>query len=177
MADDPDMITAIEQAALLRLTDKIPVLKSAAVQKDTRQMLRDVACAVAVLEGTFSKVGQSCFRNSCTVSVLLKFKNMQSEEARRAGINPLVLAATQTLLGQKLGLAIGALAPVRFSDVTTEEKYAAGVIEYLLEFSTWFDVLKLGEEQTDDLITIAVNYFLIPGDDIADAADIIRTNP
>jgi hypothetical protein len=175
MADQPDMLTAIEQATLTRLTDNIPALKSSGLQKDSRQLLRDTSVAVAVLDGKFNKIGQACFRNECTVSVLLKFKNMQSEEARRKGINPLVIAAIQYLLGQKLGLSIGPLQPVRFRDVTTEDKYEAGVIEYLLEFSTWFDIRKLAEEELGDLVTLAINYLLKPGDDTVDATDILTT--
>ncbi|MDA8428936.1 MAG: DUF1834 family protein [Geobacteraceae bacterium] len=175
MADQPDMLTAIEQATLTRLTDKIPALKSAGVQKDSRQLLRDISVAVACLSGKFNKIGQAIWRNECTVSVLLKFKNMQSEEARRKGINPLVVAAVQILLGQKLGLAIGPLHAVMFRDVTSEEKYDAGVIEYLLEFSTWFDIRQLEEEALGDLITMAIDYLLKPGDDAIDASDTLTT--
>lgn len=174
MLETPDMITAIETATLARLTDKIPAL-SGAIQKDARQQLRDVAVAVAVLDGKFEKIGQATWRNDCTVSVLLKFKNMQSEEARRRGINPLTIAAVQYLIGQKLGLAIGALIPVRFRDVTTEDKYTAGSIEYLLEFSTWFDMVRMDEEQTGDLVTMAIDYLLTPGDATVDATDTLTT--
>jgi len=177
MADQPDMLTAIEQATITLLTDNIPALKSAgAVQKDSRQQLRDVSLAVAVLDGKFSLIGQTTYRNTCTVSVLLKFKNMQSEEARRKGINPLVLASVLYLLGQKLGLEIGRLAPVSFRDVTSEEKYEAGVIEYLLEFSTWFDIKRLEDEALGDLVTMAIDYLLTPGDETVDASDIITTH-
>lgn len=175
MSDQPDMLTAIEQATITRLTDKIPVLKSSGVQKDSRQLLRDVSLAVAVLDGKFAPVGQAVARNTCTISVLLKFKNMQSEEARRKGINPLVFAAVQTLLGQKLGLAIGRLQPVSFRDVTTEDKYEGGVIEYLLEFSTYFDIRQLEEEALGELITMAVDYLLTPGDATVDGSDILTT--
>ncbi len=176
MADEQaDMLTAIEQAVLAHLTDNIPALKSSGIQKDSRQLLRDTAVAVAVLDGKFNRIGQTCFRSDCTVSVLLKFKNMQSEEARRKGINPLVTAAIQYLLGQKLGLSIGALQPVRFRDVTTEEKYESGVIEYLLEFSTWFDIRKLDDEALGDLVTLAIGYLLKPDDGTADATDILTT--
>lgn len=175
MSDQPDMLTAIEQATITRLIDKIPVLKSSGVQKDSRQLLRDVALAVAVLDGKFAPIGQAVTRNTCTISVLLKFKNMQSEEARRKGINPLVFAAVQTLLGQKLDLAIGRLQPVSFRDVTTEDKYEAGVIEYLLEFSTHFDIRQLEEEALGELITMAVDYLLTPGDATVDGSDTLTT--
>lgn len=175
--EQPDMLTAIEQATLARLTDLVPALKAAGIQKNNSQLLRDISVAVAVLDGKFTRVGQGCFRNECTVSVLLKFKNMASEEARRRGINPLVTATVQSLLGQKLGLAIGSLQPKSFRDVTSEEKYAGGVIEYLLEFSTWFDLRQLDEDSLGELITIAVDYYLQdPADDQAvDASDTLTT--
>ena len=171
-----DMLTAIEQATLQRLTDRIPELKSAAVQKDSRQQLRDISVAVAVLDGKFGKIGQACFRNECTVSILLKFKNMQSEEARRRGINPLVIAATQLLIGQRLDLEISPLVPITFRDVTTDEKYDAGVIEYLLTFTTWFDIRQLDEEDLGELVTLAIDYLLTPDDNTVDASDILTTH-
>ena len=175
--EQPDMITAIEQATLTCLTDMIPALKgSGAAQKDSRQQLRDTTVAVAVLDGKFSSVGQAVFRNACTISVLLKFKNMLGEEARRKGINPLVASAVQILLGQKLGLAIGRLQPVSLRDVTSEDKYEAGIIEYLLEFSTWFDIRQLEEEALGILITMAVDYLLTPGDATVDGSDTLITN-
>lgn len=175
MADSPDMITAIEEAVLALLDDKVTQIKSASIQKGSNALLRDLAVAVAVLDGKWRKVSNNTWRNECTVSVLIKFKNMQSEEARRKGINPLVMAATQYLTGQKLGLAIGALQPGSFRDVTTEEKYQGGVIEYLLEFSTNFDIEKLPEEDLGELVTLAVDY-LITGGEAVDASDTLTTN-
>lgn len=175
MPDQPDMLTAIEEATLARLTDKVPALKAAGLQKDNRQLLRDVSVAVAVLAGKFNRVSNNTWRAEATVSVLLAFKNMQSESARRKGINPLVLASIQTLLGQKLELSIGALQPGQFRDVTSEEKYAAGVIEYLLEFSTHFDLRQQSEENIGDLVTMAIDYLLKPGDDTVDASDTLTT--
>lgn len=170
----PDMVTAIEQATLNRLADTVPPLKGA-IQKDSRTLLRDVSVAVAVLAGKFDRIAQGTWRSDCTISVLLSFKNMQSEEARRRGINPLIIATVQALAGQKVGLPIGALQPVQFRDVTSEEKYAAGVIEYLLEFSTWFDLARYTDDDLDELITMAVDYMLKPGDDTVDASDTLTT--
>ena len=175
MQDPADMLTAIEQAALQRLTDKIPALKNGVIQKGNQQQLRDIAVAVAVLDGKFNKIGQSTWRNECTVSVLFKFKNMQSEEARRKGINPLVQASVQYLLGQRLGLAIGPLVPLAFNDVTSEDDLTAGTIKYLLTFSTWFDLRQLDEEDLGDLVTIAIDYLLTPGDETVDASDTVIT--
>lgn len=168
-----DMLTAIEQATLTCLADKIPALKSSGVQKDSRQLLRDIAVAVAVLDGKFEKVGQASFRQDITVSVLVKFKNMQSEAARRNGINPIVQAIIQLLTLNRLDLEIKPLVPLRFRDVTTEDKYAAGVIEYLIEFATSFSIEKQSTEIVTDLLTVGLDYLLTPGDAVADATDTV----
>jgi hypothetical protein len=49
-------------------------------------------------------------------------------------------------------LGIGPLQPKSFGDVTSEDKYEAGVIEYLIEFTTWYDVLPLEEDQLAPLL-------------------------
>jgi len=174
---EADMLTAIETAALALLNDKVAAVKSSALQKGSNQLLRDIAIAVAVLDGKFRRLVKDTWCSDCTVSVLIKFKNVQSEEARRKGINPLVCLAVQSLLGQKLGLDITRLEPLGFRDVTSEDKYAAGVIEYLLEFATSYDIVKLPEEDLGDLVTIAIDYFLQdPADDeLADGSDTITT--
>ena len=168
------MVTAIEEAVLDRITSRIAELKTGANQKDTKQLLTSHAVAVAVLEGTFEKVAGS-WRQDVTVSVLVKFKNMNSEEARRKGINPLCKGIIGLLIGQKLDLDIKELQPKRFRDVTTEEKYNGGVIEYLIEFSTAFYIKKQEEEEVNDLITMSLTYMLKPGDDTADASDTLTT--
>ena len=66
--------------------------------------------------------------------------------------------------------------PVSLRDVTSEDKYEAGIIEYLLEFSTWFDIRQLEEEALGILITMAVDYLLTPGDATVDGSDTLITN-
>lgn len=171
------MITAIEEAALARITAAIAAVASSGAQKDTRQLLTPTAVACAVLEGSFEHVARYSWRQNCTVSVLVKFKNMQSEEARRKGINPLVKGIILLLAGQKLGLDIKELQPKSFRDVTNEEKYVGGVIEYLLEFTTAFHIDRQDDEVVTDLITIGLQYYLQdPADDlVVDASDTITT--
>jgi hypothetical protein len=168
------MITAIEEAVLNEITTRIAALKTGGVQKDSKQLLTANAVAVAVLEGSFERVTQRSWRQDVTVSVLVKLKNMTSEEARRKGINPIVAAIIQLLILKTLGLAIKPLAPKRFRDVTTEEKYSAGVIEYLIEFDTSFTIDALDDEAVEDLISVGLSYLLKPGDGVADASDTIH---
>lgn len=167
------MITAIEEATLDRITSRIAELKTGGNQKDTKQLLTANAVAVAVLEGTFERVTNSSWRQDCTVSVLVKFKNMNSEEARRKGINPLCKGIILLLVGQKLGLEIKALQPKSFRDATSAEKYTAGVIEYLIEFTTSFYIEKQDDEVVTDLLTVGLSYLLKPGDAVVDASDEI----
>ena len=169
------MITAIEEAVLAAITEKIPALKNGGVQKDARQLVTPTAVAVAVLEGTFERITDSSWRQDVTVSVLVKFKNVQSEEARRKGINPLIQGIIQLLIMKTLGLQIKTLKPKRFRDVTTEEKYAGGVIEYLLEFATSFTIKVLEEEEAGELVTLGLTYLFTHGDSAEDAADTITT--
>ena len=167
------MITAIEEAVLTRITTRIAELKTGGNQKDTRQLLTANAVAVACLEGTFESVTRTSWRQNVTVSVLVKFKNMQSEEARRNGINPLCEGIILLLVGQKLNLGIKELQPKSFKDVTNEEKYTAGVIEYLIEFTTAYHIEKQDDEVVTDLLTVGLSYLLKPGDAVADATDTI----
>lgn len=169
------MITAIEEAVLGAITSKIPELKTGGVQKSTQQLNTQTAVAVAVLEGTFERITDTSFRQDVTVSVLIKFKNLQSEEARRKGINPIIQGVIQLLIMKSLGLEIKKLKPKRFRDVTTEEKYAGGTIEYLLEFQTSFTIKVLDEEEAAELVTLGVSYLLTHGDSAEDAADVITT--
>lgn len=167
------MITAIEEAVLERITTRIAALATGGNQKDTRQLLTSNAVAVAVLEGKFEHVTKNSWRQDVTVSVLVKFKNMAGEEARRKGIHPLVKGIILLLAGQKVGLGIKELQPKSFRDATSEEKYTAGVIEYLIEFTTAFYIEKQDDEVVDDLLTVGLSYLLQPGDAVADATDTI----
>jgi hypothetical protein len=167
------MVSEIERTILALIEDNIEAVRASGVQKDARRLLAPVAVAVAVLDGKFEKVGQASFRQDITISILVKFKNMQSEAARRNGINPIVQAIVQLLALNRLDLEIKPLVPVRFRDVTTEEKYAGGVIEYLVEFATSFSIEKQSTEIATDLLKVGLNYLLTPGDAVADATDTI----
>ena len=167
------MITAIEEAVLNRITTRIAALKTGGNQKDMKQLLTANAVAVACLEGTFERVTKASWRQDVTVSVLVKFKNMASEEARRNGINPLCKGIILLLVGQKLGLGIKELQPKSFRDVTNEEKYNAGIIEYLIEFTTAFYIETQDDEVVTDLLTVGLSYLLTPGDAVVDAAETV----
>lgn len=169
-----DILTSIETAALERITGLVPGLQAADVQQSSKGLLRDMSIAVACLAGSFTPVAKSV-RMNITISVWLRFKNMKGESARRGGINPVIVTALGALLNQRLNLDITAIKPQRFADVTTEETYQDGAIEYLLEFGTSCMLSTLTDEDLGDLVTIAVDYYLQPDDGQIDAQDILTT--
>jgi hypothetical protein len=81
----------------------------------------------------------------------------------------------QLLLLQDLGLGIKPLIPKSWRNATSEELRKKGLIAFTLELGTSYVISKLGEEATDDLLSIGLNYYLKPGDDIVDASDVITT--
>lgn len=168
------MLSEIEKNALARLTSRLDGIRAAGVQKGANGMFVNPAIAAAVLDGEFERSSKSTWKQKVTLSLLLKFKQLQGEEKRREGINPLVEAAVQILLDQKLGLKIDPLSPLRFRDVSTEADAEAGEIRYLIQFATSYKIEKQPDEAVTDLLTVAMQYFIKPGDDTADAADTVE---
>ena len=48
-----------------------------------------------------------------------------------------------------------------------------GLIAFSLEMSTSYTISRLDDEAVTDLLTVGLNYYLKPGDDIVDASDIV----
>jgi len=167
--------TDIELAVLSELTDRIDTLRAAAVQKSEIGLYQGPTVSVAISDGAFEKVTQTVYRQKVIVNVLLTFKNERGEEERRKGINPLVQGVIGYLMLRDLGLKMTPLTPRRFSEVTDDDDYEARKILYLVVFETSFTITKMNEEEpTSDLLRVGLNYYLKPGDDTADASDIIN---
>jgi hypothetical protein len=166
--------TDIELAVLTELTTKIEGIRAAANQKDQVGLYPGPTVSVAIFEGAFEKVTQATWKQKVTVHVLLTFKHERGEEERRRGINPLVQGVVQTLMLRDLGLAMEALKPVRFREVTDADDYEARAIVYLVEFSTSFNLTRLDDEAAGDLLKVGLNYYLQPGDDVVDASDLVE---
>lgn len=164
-----DMLTHIEQESLSLIAARIDGIRAAGIQKDGRGLFVNPSVAVACLDGEFKRVSKSTWKQACTVSVLLTFKDLQGEEKRRLGINPLIQAVIQILLDQDFGLKIEPLSPQRFRDITTTADYTEGKIRYLLQFETAFSITKQSTEEVEDLLGLAMGFILKPGDETADA--------
>lgn len=168
-----DMLTDIEQGALDLLTTKIEGIRAAGIQKDARTLFVAPSIACACLDGDMEKITNVTWKQNVILSVLITFKDLQGEEKRRKGVNPIVTAVIQFLLLQDFGLDIKRLAPLRFRDVTTTDDYTEGKIRYLVQFATSYTITKQSDEEVTDLLTIGLNYYLKPGDEIVDATDTV----
>ncbi len=167
------MLTEIEEAVAARLKDKITVPKNVRIDEaHSDQTLSLPGIEVIISGGTFVKVAQK-YQLNCSVFVIVTFQNLQSVKARRHGVYPIVLAILVCLMLQKLGLKIDALVPKRLDNVTEKEEADAGKIVFQLEFETGFTIDKMTDEVIGDLVLLGLNYYLKPGDDTADATDII----
>jgi hypothetical protein len=157
--------TEIEKAAEARLVEMIPTIRKTAIQKDGRYLFTNPALSISIFEsGTWPKEGK------------LTVSSAKSEEDRRRIANPLVFAIIVALAQQSLGLDLKepGCEPKRFADVTDEDDWKNNKIVYLVEFGLgfYFEVPK-DDEAAADLIGVAVDYFLEPGNEVADAQDEI----
>ena len=164
----------IERAIEAYLVTKIEAFKKSARQQNMRFIFTDPAATVSIFEAKFEKIGQLSFRVNCPVHVQLAMTNAKDEESRRDDINPLVLAVMHILSRQRFGLKITDLMPHGFKDVTSEEDWKNNRIVYDLELSTSFTIQIDLPDDDGDLLTLAMQYFLKPGDDLADATDTIN---
>lgn len=165
------MLNEIEQAALTYLTERITAIRSAGIQKDSRGLLVNPSLSASCLEGSFKRASHTQWTQTITLSLLLSFKHAKGEEARRAGSNPLVEAIIQIMLNKKLGLDITKLQPLRWREITDEDAYTEGKNEYIIQFSTSYNIEELDEDAVEELLGIACDYLLLPGDDKIDAQD------
>ncbi len=170
--------TQIERAVEAFLTDRIAAVEATARQHDHRGLYSDIVLTVAITRGKDTPIGRAAFRTDVVVNVLLSFADAGGEEARRDGINPLVQGIRRALARKRLELDITDILPRGWEDVTTEELWEQNRIAYNIEFDTSFSWrCEDPGETVPDLLTIGIDYFLKPGDDIADAGDIIQTTP
>jgi hypothetical protein len=171
-------VTEIEKAVETRLVEKISPIRKTAIQKDGRYLFNNPALAISIFEsGQWVKEGKRSYLVPCTCHVLLTVSNAKGEEGRRRIANPLVFAIVLALAQQDLGLSLKepGIEPRRFADVTDADDWDANKIVYLVEFGLgfYFQVPK-DEDEALDLIGVAVDYLLEPGDEIADAQDEIN---
>lgn len=165
-------IAQIEDAIITRLEAQNLQVGEIKIQKGTEGYLRPTV-SVATEEGKFTRITDVTYNQTLNIHVYVVFKNFKNEAERRKGLYPILEGIIGILALQKLGLAIEALKPVRFGNVTTEEMDGLGLLAYEIVFETGYNITKMDEEQAVDLLKVGLDYYLKPGDDASDASDIV----
>jgi hypothetical protein len=169
------MLTEIEDAIVELIESKMSATAGMVdVQKGFQGLIKP-AVYISTEAATFEKVTQVTFRQTVTVYVDIVFSHLMDERERRKGVYLIMEGVVQLLLLQDLGLDIKPLIPKSWRNATSEELRKKGLIAFTLELGTSYTISKLDEEATDDLLSIGLNYYLKPGDDIVDASDVITT--
>lgn len=171
------MLTQIEENVAARLDEKLEKPKRVTIDEAHGQTaLAMPAIDVVCGGGPFAKAAQS-WKLQLTVYVIVTFQNLRSVRDRRKGVYPILLAVLGWLTGEKLGLPIERLKPARLDNITNKEEAEEGKIVFQLSFETAFVFEKLSDEDVGEILEIALNYYLKPGDDEVDAMDIVRVGP
>ena len=165
------MLADIETKVADRLNLKLAEPKRVDVD-EAHTALAVPAIDVVVGGGSFDRIAQK-YKITPSVYVIVTFQHLRSTSDRRKGIYPIVEAIVACLVGQNLGLTIDALVPIRMDNITNQEEAEAGKLVYQLEFRTGFIFERMTDEQIGDLLKVGLNYYLKPGDDTADASDLV----
>jgi hypothetical protein len=170
------MLTEIEDAIVTLLGAKLAAgTAKIAVQKGF-EGLPQPAVYVATESGRIEKISQSTVRHSLTVWVDILFSGLSDERQRRKGIYMILEGCLQALLFQTLGLTINPLQPEDWHNTTPEEYRKQGLMCFSLKLSTSYTISKQDEAAVEDLLAVGLNYYLTPGDEVADAVDTVTLN-
>lgn len=165
------MLTDIEEKIAERLEAKLAEPKRVDIEA-AHTALAVPSVDVIVGGGDFAKVSQH-YKLKADVFVVVTFQNLRSVKDRRKGVYPILESIVALLVGNSLGIKIDPLIPRRLDNITEEKEAKEGKIVFQLEFETSFVIQKLSDEEIVDLLSIGLNYYLKPGDDTADAADLV----
>jgi hypothetical protein len=167
------MLTQIEDAIVERIQTKLAATAGMVAVQKGAEGLPQPAVYISTEAAKFEKTTMQSYRQEVTIFVDIIFSHLASEGERRKGVYLILQGIVQTLLLQNLGLAITPLVPRNWRNVTTEEFREKGLIVYSLELATSFVITKLDDEAVADLLTVGLNYYLKPGDDVVDASDTV----
>lgn len=104
-------------------------------------------------------------------------KRLRQGDAKNPGVYALLQLVREALLGQDLGLPIEAFEPGPVRVTTSVVVNRDGVMVYASDWSTrWVETVETAPQAPEGwLDRIGLQYFLKPGDDVADAADLVTT--
>lgn len=168
MADEQNILSTIEDAIVDTLdAQQLFQVRDVDIAQ-IKQGLAHPAVFVSVESGAFKKVTGRTFHCTARVFLVVLFKDLKDERARRRGIYPILLGIILLLAGKRLGLEIAPIAPERFRNVTRENFTKLGLTAYEIELSTSFDVTVTQEDESTafDMLHLGVEYYLQdPADD------------
>ena len=120
---------------------------------------------------------QGSFTVFCAQRNLAGNEAVRQGDARNPGVYALMQLARVALLGRDLGLTIDAFAPGPVKVVSSLVVNRDAVMVFGMTFTTvWIETVQEPALTPEgELITIGLQYFLKPGDDLVDAADTITT--
>lgn len=120
---------------------------------------------------------QGTFTVFCGQRNLKGNKALRQGDATNPGVYALMQVAKVALLHKDLGLAIKEFKPGAIRPVTSLVVNNDAVMVYAMNWATeWFELADVPELLPEgDLVTIGLEYFIKPGDDVADTADQITT--
>ena len=168
------MLAEIEKAVAARLTLKVSEPKHVEIE-EKHSSLAMPAIEVYTGPGPFEKVGQR-YKLRPSIFIIVTFQHKRSTEDRRAGVYPVLEAVAAALILQTLNLPIDPLRPKGIENITLEEEEDEGKIVFAVEFQTGFIIDRIDDDAAAavDLLRVGFEYYLKPGDDVADAEDVVE---
>ena len=126
---------------------------------------------VLITDVKFRKLTANKYKAVLVLSVGLEIQNLKDDGERRKAAYPVISGIIELLSNSRLGIDIDPLVPVRASDTTPYDIEAStGTLRYQIDFTTGMQIT-IPEIDAGNLLKLSVDYFLRPGDDIADATD------
>jgi phage gp37-like protein len=104
-------------------------------------------------------------------------KALRQGDANNPGVYALMQLTNAALLNKDLGLEIGLFEPGPIKPVSSFVTSRDSVMVYAMNWTTaWVDTAEVPELlPSGELVHIGLSYFLKPGDEVADAADLVTT--
>jgi len=165
------MLSEIESAVLERLQAKLQEPSRASAIGNSAKpghTIKVEEILVGIESGNAKRITQDFLEIAVNLYVTLTFKNLRSEEARRKGIYPLVLATIGYLHENCLGLSINPLNFKNFQNTTTEEQVGNGMVHMTMLFTSSFQIRKIDDAESDELVMLGLSYHLQPDNGEAD---------
>lgn len=137
---------------------------------------------IALTGAEFRPITQSTVRVDASYMVLAGSRHLGSQTIARTGEGTGAYVALQALIellyGSKLGLdGISSLQPGRLYYKGNTDLLKSGVALYAIEFATSWEQTVVDDEADAPMLTkIGIEYFLKPGDEVADASDELTLN-